>query len=92
MRSRAREGGIPVPKRLPSLKDIGIDEAEPRWFAVPGMTGGFSYRLRRRGRKLQLVAESWSRVVDGSEMRHFITPAQVVLESEGSSWSGVWSE
>ena len=83
IRSRAREGGIPIPRHLPSLHDLRVDEAEPRWFAVPGMYGGFSYHLQTGSHGLRLVTESWSRVVGGSGMRHTITPTQVVLEDEG---------
>jgi hypothetical protein len=83
IRSRARESGIPVPKRLPTLARIRAGEAEPRWFAVPGMYGGFAYRLHMRGGGPQLITESWSRVVGGSGMRHVITPTQVILEEEG---------
>ena len=53
------------------------------WFAVPGMYGGFNYRLERREVELQLVAESWCRVVDGSGMRHVVTAKQAVLVDEG---------
>ncbi|MEI7956802.1 MAG: hypothetical protein WCJ66_16680 [Verrucomicrobiota bacterium] len=83
IRSRAREGGIPMPKHLPSLHDLRVDEAEPRWFAVPGMYGGFSFRLQAHALGPRIVTESWCRVVDGSGMRHTITPTQVVLDEQG---------
>lgn len=60
-----------------------VDEAESRWFTVPGMYGGFSYHFQTGAHGLQLVTESWNRVVDGSGMRHTITPTQVVLDAEG---------
>ena len=83
IRSRAREGGIPEPNALPRLDDLVVDAAEPTWFPVPGMHGGFSYRLENRSGRLQLIAESWSRVVGGSGMRHRITPTEVILVEEG---------
>jgi len=43
------------------------------WFPVPGMYGGFSYRLEVAGVKAKLVSESWCRVVGGSGQRHEIT-------------------
>lgn len=83
IRSRAREGTVPIPKRLPRLNRELLEEREPRWFAVPGMYGGFSFRLKETGRKLELIAESWCRVVDGSERRHSVTSNQVILLDEG---------
>jgi hypothetical protein len=64
IRSRAREGGIPIPRDLPDLDDLVLDDPEPKWFPVPGMYGGFSYQLQAGGNELQLVAESWTPVVD----------------------------
>jgi hypothetical protein len=72
-----------MPKHLPSLHDLRVDEAEPRWFAVPGMYGGFAFHLQMRAHSLQLVTESRSRVADGSGMSHTITPTQVILDEEG---------
>ncbi|MBD8906050.1 hypothetical protein MZTS_04760 [Methylorubrum zatmanii] len=57
--------------------------AEPAWFAVPGMYGGFAYRLVADGANARLVAESWCRVVEGSGQRHEITSAGVRLVNEG---------
>jgi len=58
-------------------------DAEPVWFAVPGMTGGFSYRLVSDGVEAILISESWCRVVDGSGQRHEITSAGSRLVAEG---------
>ncbi|TXN43814.1 ankyrin repeat domain-containing protein [Methylobacterium sp. WL7] len=71
--------------RLPEighLLEVGVD-AEPTWFAVPGMYGGFSYRLAADGVDARLVAESWCRVVEGSGQRHEITSAGARLVDEG---------
>ena len=80
IRSRAREGAIEVPAELPVLSRTMLTEAEPRWFAVPGMYGGFAYRMHDRDGRLELVADSWCRVVQGSEQRHVITAQQVILQ------------
>jgi hypothetical protein len=47
------------------------------------MCGGFSYRLERRGDYLQLTADSWCRLVEGSGMRHVVTAKQAVMVDEG---------
>lgn len=83
IRSRAREGGLAVPRRLPRLGDLVVDDPEPKWFPVAGMYGGFAYRLQSRGDLVQLLTESGSRVADGSGMMHVVTAMQVVLEAEG---------
>lgn len=82
IRSRMREGNLPVPNPLPSIFTLTPGD-DPAWFPIAGMCGGFAYRLVTRGHELQLIAESWSRVADGSGMRHVITPTQVVLDAEG---------
>lgn len=79
IRSRAIEGRLPIPRRLPSLATLPLDESEPRWYPVPGMYGGFAYHLERRGHLLSLTTNSWCRVAEGSERRHTITAEQVVL-------------
>jgi hypothetical protein len=80
---RAKEGRLDQPLDLPKIGFEMLEEKEQRWFPVPGMYGGFAYRLRRRGETLALVTESWSRVVDGSGQRHLVTTDAVVLEEEG---------
>ena len=71
--------------RLPEiahLLEAAID-AEATWFAIPGMYGGFSYRLAADGVDARLVAESWCRVAGGSGQRHEITSAGARLVAEG---------
>jgi len=59
--------------RLPELEPL-LELDEPHiWFEVPGMRGGFSYRLQAAGVEALLVCEGWSRVVGGSGERHEIT-------------------
>jgi hypothetical protein len=53
------------------------------WFPVPGMYGGFSYRLEAAGVEAKLVSESWSRVVGGSGQRHEVTSEGSRLVEEG---------
>ena len=83
IRSRAREGGIAIPRRLPKLDRLMSEEVEPRWFPVPGMFGGFAFALRRDGVLPVLHVESWSRVADGSGMRHHVYPSQAILIEQG---------
>jgi hypothetical protein len=53
------------------------------WLPIPGMMGGFSYWVEGRGLNVRLVAESWSRVVDGSGQRHLITVDGIRLVDQG---------
>lgn len=82
IRSRAYEGNLELPDRLPSVFGL-VPGARESWFPIPGMAGGFAYRLAWRRHELQLIADSWSRMAGGSGMRHVITAKQVVLEEEG---------
>lgn len=70
---------LPVLEPLLELK-LG---AEPVWFGVPGMYGGFSYHLRSDGVEAVLVSESWCRVASGSGQRHEVTSAGAKLVEEG---------
>ncbi|GDX83357.1 hypothetical protein LBMAG42_51680 [Deltaproteobacteria bacterium] len=59
--------------RLPDLEPL-LEMDEPRmWFPVPGMYGGFSFRLDLGADVPKLVSESWCRVVGGSGERHEVT-------------------
>jgi hypothetical protein len=69
--------------RLPELEPLLELEEPVMWFAVPGMYGGFSYRLEGAGAKAVLVSESWSRIALGSGQRHEITSAGSKLVAEG---------
>lgn len=69
--------------RLPELEPVLEFDDITVWFAVPGMCGGFSYRLERDGVEAKLVSESWSRVAQGSGERHEITSAGSQLVTEG---------
>jgi hypothetical protein len=69
--------------RLPELEPLLELDRPHMWFPVPGMYGGFSYRLESSGVEAKLVSESWCRVVDGSGQRHEITSAGSQLVEEG---------
>jgi len=69
--------------RLPELEPL-LELDEPRmWFPVPGMYGGFSYRLETGGVDARLIAESWSRVEGGSGQMHEITSLGSKLIAQG---------
>ena len=69
--------------RLPELEPLLELDRPHMWFPVPGMYGGFSYRLESSGVEAKLVAESWCRVVGGSGQRHEITSKGSRLVEEG---------
>ena len=68
--------------RLPELEPLLELERPQLWFPVPGMYGGFRYRLAAGGVEARLVSESWCRVVGGSGQRHEITSAGSQLVDE----------
>ncbi len=69
--------------RLPELEPL-LELDDPHiWFPVPGMYGGFSFRLELTGVDAKLISESWSRVVAGSGQRHEITSSGAILVEEG---------
>lgn len=59
--------------RLPVLTPLLELEKPEMWFSVPGMAGGFSYRLESAGIQPRLISDSWCRVVGGSGETHEIT-------------------
>ena len=69
--------------RLPELEPLLELDRPAMYFAVPGMYGGFSYRLESAGVQAKLVSESWCRVVGGSGQRHEITSGGSQLVDEG---------
>jgi hypothetical protein len=68
---------------LPELRPLLTAEESNAWFPVPGMYGGFSYRLEGEGAQAKLITESWCRVVGGSGQRHEITADGSRLIEEG---------
>lgn len=83
IRGRAEELVNEHQLRLPELEPLLELERPQMWFPVPGMYGGFSYRLEAAGVEAKLVSESWCRVVGGSGQRHEITSAGSRLVEEG---------
>lgn len=69
--------------RLPELEPLLELDHPEIWFPVPGMCGGFSFRLESDGVGAKLISESWCRVVDGSGQRHEITSEGGRLVAEG---------
>ncbi len=69
--------------RLPELEPLLELDRPQMWFTVPGMYGGFCYRLESPGVEAKLIAESWCRVVGGSGQRHEITSEGSRLVEEG---------
>jgi hypothetical protein len=69
--------------RMPELEPLPEMERPVAWFAVPGMYGGFHYRLEEEGGGAKLVTESWCRVVGGSGQRHEIHATGSRLVEEG---------
>jgi hypothetical protein len=73
IRGRMREFRIEDDLRLPEL-EVLLELPQPElWFPLPGMYGGFRFRLAVRGTDVRLISDSWCRVVGGSEERHEIT-------------------
>lgn len=69
--------------RLPELEPLLELDRPQMWFPVPGMYGGFSFRLESTGAGARLISESWCRVAAGSGQRHLITSAGSELVDEG---------
>jgi hypothetical protein len=69
--------------RLPELEPLLELDRPQMWFPVPGMYGGFNYRLESPGVEAKLISESWCRVVGGSGQRHEITSEGSRLVEEG---------
>lgn len=68
--------------RLPELEPM-LELVKPEmWFPVPGMYGGFSYKLNVEIRP-SLTVESWCRVDGGSEQTHTVSASGATLEEEG---------
>eukprot|EP00002_Diphylleia_rotans_P024006 TRINITY_DN4731_c0_g1_i3.p2 TRINITY_DN4731_c0_g1~~TRINITY_DN4731_c0_g1_i3.p2 ORF type:complete len:128 (-),score=33.32 TRINITY_DN4731_c0_g1_i3:160-543(-) len=58
--------------RLPQISVL-LSDFDSFHFAVPGMYGGFHVELIGEGTEAHIRAESWCRVVGGSEETHVIT-------------------
>jgi hypothetical protein len=58
---------------LPFISENLLFREECQYFPIPGMYGGFSYKLLLDNGNLKLDISSWSRIVGGSGQRHIIT-------------------
>ncbi|MQA84770.1 MAG: ankyrin repeat domain-containing protein [Streptosporangiales bacterium] len=65
--------------RLPQLGPLTELENPQFWFPVPRMYGGFSYRLDG----MELVVDSWCRVVGGSGQTHRVMADGIQLVESG---------
>lgn len=83
IRGRAERLVVEQQLRLPELEPLLELEPPEMWFPVPGMAGGFSYRLDADGVRAKLVSSSWCRMVGGSGERHEITSPGSRLVDEG---------
>jgi hypothetical protein len=83
IRSRAANLVAEHALRLPELEPLLELEHPSIWFPVPGMYGGFRYRLERDGVDALLVTESWCRIAGGSGQRHEITSQGSRLVEQG---------
>lgn len=82
VRGRAEKLITKCQLRLPELGPLlEIDEPE-MWFPVPGMYGGFRYRLEGQGAAAKLISNSWCRVVEGSSQTHEISSKGSILLAE----------
>ena len=69
--------------RAPENLEHLIGAQQPAYLPVAGMYGGFNYWLEWSGSEIQLIVESWSRVVEGSGQRHSIRVGAVSLLDQG---------
>lgn len=69
--------------RLPQIRVLIEHSDCNMWFPIPGMYGGFNIILNRDNEGVFLIAESWSRVAEGSGMRHKINQHGINMLDEG---------
>ena len=80
---RIDEGNLSHDLEMPRLTRPARLFRKAAYFPVPGMYGGFQYRLIGMPDCPVLEVSSWCRVVEGSEMDHRITVDGTVLVSQG---------
>lgn len=84
IRERVAEFNVPAPVSLPSLEDlVNSGQGKASWFVVPGMYGGFRYKLGGTKKRPLIDVESWSRVIQGSGARYTVSGDAIVLIEEG---------
>lgn len=67
----------------PTLTEAEVRAVDRAYLPVDGMYGGFSYWLDESGGERRLIVESWCRILNGSGLRHAITPDGATLLSMG---------
>ena len=86
---RAYSAGRQPSLRLPELEPLLELERENVYFEVPGMLGGFLYRLEEDGAAPRLVVERWSRVLVCH--RYEVTPRGWTFLDQRDTLSGAAS-
>ena len=81
--ARLAEFALVLEEPMPRLGQRAPTSADPAWFPVRGMYGGFSYWVDGAGSDQRLIVESWSRVDEGSGQRHVVGEEGVALLDEG---------
>lgn len=69
--------------RLPQIRVLVEHSDCNMWFPIPGMYGGFNMMLKSNDEEISLIAESWSRIAEGSGIRHKINKHGINLLDEG---------
>jgi hypothetical protein len=69
--------------RLPALEPLTEYESVGVWFPIPGMSGGFAYKLADHGAAPRLITTSWSLAISGSGQWHEITSDGSRLVAKG---------
>lgn len=82
IRGRAEKLILQRQLRLPELGPLLELDKPEMWFAVPGMYGGFSFRLEGEGATAKLISDSWCRIGEGSEQTHQITSKGSILMTD----------
>jgi hypothetical protein len=68
---------------FPELSESAVIAGETLHLPVDGMHGGFTCWIEDVDGALRLMVESWCRVVDGSGLRHAVTPDGSILLDRG---------
>ncbi len=71
-----------LPLRLPEISVMLEKPKSELWFAIYGMYGGFSLKFEYDN-ELLLISSSWSRIIEGSGRRHYVTARHAELGDSG---------
>jgi hypothetical protein len=81
---RARELLDEHALRLPEIEPLTEHDHVGVWFPIPGMSGGFAYKLADHGAAPRLITTSWSLAASGSGQCHEVTPGGSRLVARGA--------